>query len=163
MVNPVTVALHPCPNTWMPLCAQKASIGSWKRKDIKYYYKCIAKSTAVFTSLCINTLKFVLFSCRIWVVLMTFFGSKIRIKVWCASSKPGFKRPVCFCFLLNLTSACTDLQENKRPHGAKIRYSCWDHFILANSQPTPIHGRELNQDQQSAYPSHSWPQTYECS
>ena len=88
------------------------------------YYKCIAKSTAVFTSLCINTLKFVLFSCRIWVVLMTFFGSKIRIKVWCASSKPGFKRPVCFCFLLNLTSACTDLQENKRPHGAKIRYSC---------------------------------------
>lgn len=91
MVNTVPVAPHPCPNTAMPLCAQNASAGSWKRKDIKYCYKFIAKSAAVFTPLCINTLKFVLFNCRIWVVFMTFFGSKIRIKVWCASSKPGFQ------------------------------------------------------------------------
>ena len=163
MVNTVTVVLHPCRNTGMPLCAQNASIGSWKRKDIKYYYKFIAKSAAVFTPLCINTLKFVLFSCQIWVVLMSFFGSKIRIKVWCASSKPGFQETRLLLFPFEPCLSWTGLQETKRPQGAKIRYPCWDHFILANSQPTPIHGRELNQDQQSAYPSHSWPQIYECS
>lgn len=141
MVNTVTAALHPCSNTWMPLCAQKTSIDGWKRKDIKYYYKCIAKSTAVFTSLCIQhswNLSYSVVESGLYLRLS--LAVKLGLKYGVPVPKPGFKRPVCFCFFWTLPLPALAYR-SKRPHGAKIRYFCWDHFILANSQPTPIHGR----------------------